>query len=380
MKATCTYDNIKSALAATDVAVSKGATLSILHNILIETDGSQLSFSATNLEIGIVKKIQAKIDAPGKIVVSAGLLSSFLMALRGTEHVTLSAEGSVLTVTSGAHTARMNGYDVDEFPIIPQSTTDRAMELAAEAFKRGLAKVAHFTSKSETRVELTGVCVTFDNAQVALAATDSFRLGEVCLPVMDVARDTAAYQAVVSEVTRIILPQQLCTYIAKLPDEYATMRLSVEANHLFVTCGDLSVTARLVDGAYPDYKQIIPQSVTTEVVVTKDVLLEAMKVTTVFTGRDNGEIRFVAGDDKLVITTRQQEIGDNTTELSVAMTGPTQELVLNPRYVIDGVGRIDDDEVSMGINGNAAPVVFRGRSNDATADTYTYIVMPVKSV
>ncbi len=380
MKATCTYDNLKNALHATEVATSKGVTLSILHNILIETDGSQLSLSATNLEIGIIKKIQAKIDAPGKIVVSASLLSSFLTALRGTEHVSLHVEGRILTVTSGAHKAKINGYDVDEFPIIPQGTTGGAMDMTLASVKSSIAKVAHFTSKSETRIELTGVCMTLGESVIALAATDSFRLGEICLPVTEVARDTAAYRTIAAVSPRMILPQQLCAYIAKLPDEYTVAQFSVENNHLFLNCGDLVITARLIDGAYPDYAQIIPQNIATEVLINKDVLLEAMKVTTVFTGRDSGEIRFAVKKDTLTITTRQQEIGENMTELPVVVSGSDQELVLNPRYVIDGVGRIDQEDVSMGINGNAAPVVFRGNASGTTIDAYTYIVMPVKSV
>ena len=107
--------------------------------------------------------------------------------------------------------------------------------------------------------------------------------------------------------------------------------------------------------------------------------MEAMKVTTVFTGRESGEIRFAITKNTLTITTRQQEIGENMTELPVTVSGESQELVLNPRYVIDGVGRVDQDDVSMGINGNAAPVIFRGNTAGTSVEAYTYIVMPVKS-
>lgn len=379
MKATCTYDNLKSALHATEVATSKGGTLSILHNILIETDGSQLSLSATNLEIGIVKKIQAKIDEPGKIVVSAGLLGSFLTALRGTEHINLRVDGQILTVESGAHKAKINGYSVDDFPIIPQQTSGSTMEMTVAPFKGSLAKVAHFTSKSEARIELTGVCMTLGDDTIALAATDSFRLGEIRLSVKDLVRDVAAYRELATASPRIILPQQLCAYIAKLSDEYTVAQVSMEDNHLFLQCGDLTITARLIDGTYPDYRQIIPQSIATEVIVSKEALMEAMKVTTVFTGRESGEIRFAITKNTLTITTRQQEIGENMTELPVTVSGESQELVLNPRYVIDGVGRVDQDDVSMGINGNAAPVIFRGNTAGTSVEAYTYIVMPVKS-
>ncbi|PID52692.1 MAG: DNA polymerase III subunit beta [Candidatus Moraniibacteriota bacterium] len=377
MKAVCTYENLKGALQATEFATSKSATLSILNNILIETDGGQLCFSATNLEIGIVKKIQAKIDAPGKIVVSASLLGSFLTALRGTEHVKLSVDGRILTLESGAHKAKINGYDVDDFPIIPQMSGQSTIDITLAQFKESIAKVLNFTSRTETRIELTGVFMSFQPEEVCSVATDSFRLGEMCIPKNELITRNSGSEEMIGDGAQIILPQQLCAYISKFSDDHETIQCAIEENHLFFVCGDLYVTARLIDGAYPDYKQIIPESAVTKVLIKKDALLEAMKVTTVFTGRESGEIHFDIGDTVLKITTKHQEIGENTTELDVQTEGPAQKIVLNPRFVIDGVNRIDEDTVEISINGNAAPVMFRGTGD--TQSRYTYIVMPVKS-
>ena len=378
MKAICTYENLKGALQATEFATSKSATLSILNNILIETDGGQLCFSATNLEIGIVKKIQAKIDAPGKIVVSASLLGNFLTALRGTEHVSLSVDGRILTLESGAHKAKINGYDVDDFPIIPQMSGQNTVDILLAQFKESIAKVLNFTSRTETRIELTGVFMSFQGDSVCSVATDSFRLGEMCVPKNKLITRNGSFEEMINDGAQIILPQQLCAYISKFSDEHETIQCAIEENHLFFVCGDLSVTARLIDGAYPDYKQIIPHSAITKVLIKKDALVEAMKVTTVFTGRESGEIHFDINDNLLKIATKQQEIGENVTELDVKTEGPAQSIVLNPRFVIDGVGRVSEEDVEISINGNAAPVMFRGKSEESVQ--YTYIVMPVKSV
>lgn len=379
MKVVCTYENLKNALQETEFATSKSATLSILNNILIETDGGQLCLSATNLEIGIVKKIQAKVDEPGKIVVSASLLGSFLMALRGTEHVSISVDGRILTLESGAHKAKINGYNVEDFPIIPSSTEQDMMELSLVQFKNSISKVLNFTSKTETRVELTGVFLSFNEKTVCSVATDSFRLGEMCVPIENLVKNVGVTNSITSSEKQIILPQQLCAYINKLSDEHETVQCSIEENHLFLICDDLYITARLIDGAYPDYKQIIPTESVTNVIIKKDALLEAMKVTTVFTGRESGEIHLDISGGKLKITTRQQEVGENTTELDVELKGEDQNIVLNPRFVIDGVGKIDAEDVNIAINGNAAPVVFRGQTDGRVDKSYTHIIMPVKS-
>jgi len=379
MKVVCTYENLKNALQATEFATSKSATLSILNNILIETDAGQLCISATNLEIGIVKKIPAKIDEPGKIVVSASLLGSFLTALRGTEHVSITVEGSILILESGAHRAKINGYNVDDFPIIPSSTQQEMMELSLPQFKKSIAQVLGFTSKTQTRVELTGVLMSFNDETVCSAATDSFRLGEMCMPIKKLVINIDQHNPITDNNQQIILPQQLCAYIGKLSDEHEVIKCSIEENHLFLICDDLYITARLIDGAYPDYKQIIPTEAVTNVIIKKELLVEAMKVTTVFTGRENGEIHFDIHDDKLKITTRQQEVGENTTELDVVLKGEPQNIVLNPRFVIDGINKIDAENINIAINGNTAPVVFRGFDEGKLDQNYTYIVMPVKS-
>lgn len=379
MKVVCTYENLKNALGATEFATSKSATLSILNNILMETDGGQLCLSATNLEIGIVKRIQAKVDKPGKIVVSASLLNSFLTALRGTEHVNISVEGRILTLESGAHKAKINGYNVEDFPIIPSSNQQDMMELSLSQFKNSISKVLNFISKTETRVELTGVLLSFDEKTVCSVATDSFRLGEICVPLESLVKNIGVTNSITDNDRQIILPQQLCTYINKLPDEHEIIQCSIEENHLFLIYDDLYITARLIDGTYPDYKQIIPTESVTNIIIKKDALMEAMKITTVFTGRDSGEIHFDIENGKLKITTRQQEVGENTTELDVELEGEAQNMVLNPRFVIDGVSKIDAESVNIAINGNAAPVVFRGYTDGKVDENYTHIIMPVKS-
>lgn len=306
-------------------------------------------------------------------------MGSFLTALRGTEHVSISVDGRILTLESGAHKAKINGYDVEDFPIIPSSTEQNMMELSLSQLKNSISKVLNFTSKTETRVELTGVFLTFDEKSVCSVATDSFRLGEMCVPLESLIMNRGATNSLTSNERQIILPQQLCAYINKLSDEHEIVQCSVEENHLFLVCDDLYITARLIDGAYPDYKQIIPTSSVTNIIIKKDALLEAMKITTVFTGRDSGEIHFDISDNTLKITTRQQEVGENTTELQVELEGDAQNIVLNPRFVIDGVGKIDAENVNIAINGNAAPVVFRGYTDGKIDENYTHIVMPVKS-
>lgn len=375
---TCTYEKFKEALLFVESATGKNSSLPIINNILVEATENQLHFSATNLEIGVIKRIQAKIEEEGSVVVPINLLLNFLTALRGEENINLELKDKQLTLKSGKHTTQINSFDSKDFPIIPQSEERNFSNFNLNNFKKIISKVFPFVSSLETRQELTGVLLKIEEGNIYTVATDSFRLGENIISTKDlIVGDNKEIK--LNDGNFIILPKQLCLYINKISDNYKEIDCCVENNHLFIECEDLSVTAKLIDGSYPDYKQIIPTNFSTEIKVSKDEFIEALKVTTVFVGKDNKEIFFDIHDDKMKITTKQQENGSSTTELSVKIDGENQEIALNPNYVLEGVRKIEEKEISIFINNKMTPVVFRGSESDKVNDGFTYLVMPVKS-
>ncbi|MCK4636052.1 MAG: DNA polymerase III subunit beta [Candidatus Moranbacteria bacterium] len=375
---TCTYENFREALLFIESATGKNSSLSIINNILIEATENQLHFSATNLEIGVIKKIQAKIEQEGSIVVPINLLLNFLTALRGEENIYLELKENQLILKSGIHTTQINSYSAKDFPIIPQSTERNFLKFNLNNFKKIISKVFPFTSSLETRQELTGVLFKIENENIYTVATDSFRLGENVIPVADLINEESEIK--LNEDNFIILPKQICLYINKISDSYKNVNCCIENNHLFIECEDLNITAKLIDGNYPDYKQIIPQGSLTSLTVKKDEFIEALKVTTVFVGKDNKEIFFEINDKKMKITTKQQETGSSTTELSISMEGENQEIALNPNYVLEGVRKIEESEISIFINNKMTPVIFKGVDGGEVNEKFTYLVMPVKSV
>ncbi len=375
---TCTYEKFREALLFIESATGKNSSLPIINNILIEAKENQLHFSATNLEIGVIKRIQAKIEEGGSVVVPIHLLLNFLTALRGEENINLELKENQLTLKSGAHTTQINSYNAKDFPIIPQSSERNFLNFNLENFKKIISKVFPFVSSLETRQELTGVLFKIEDDNVYTVATDSFRLGENIISSNDLVNNKNA-NVELSEENFIILTKQLCLYINKIGDNYKDVNCCVENNHLFIECEDLSVTAKLIDGNYPDYKQIIPSSSSTLITVNKAEFIEALKVTTVFVGKDNKEIFFDIHNDKMKITTKQQENGSSTTELDISLDGEKQEIALNPNYVLEGVRKISEEEISISINNKMTPVIFKGVSEGKINENFTYLVMPVKS-
>ncbi len=373
MKATCTYENIKKALRAVEGMVGKDVSIPIISNILIEAHEDMLWFSATNLEIGVVQKIPAKVDGRWKIVISPQLLAGFLNAIRGGEHITVIKDEDSLIVKNDSYESVIKGLDAEEFPIIPQVAGDGGVSLNLGKLKESISTVLPFVTHNEIRPELTGVFFKVADGKVYSVATDSFRLGERCQEMKHLLEGDADFSY------QIILPQRICAYINKLGDEYDEVLWDINDNHLSVQCDQLYITTRLIDGNYPDYKQIIPEKTETNVIVKKDDLLESMRVMMVFSDKDVNEIVLGISEDSLSITTRKQERGTSETVLKASVSGDDQEIVVNPRYVFEGIQGIKEDEVFIGVNSSAAPIVFRGSSTDGVNVDYTYIVMPIKN-
>jgi DNA polymerase-3 subunit beta len=375
---TCTYEKFKESLLFVESATGKNSNLTIINNILIEAKEGQLHFSATNLEMGVIKKVQAKIEQEGSIVVPINLLLNFLNALRGEENIYLELEENQLVLKSGTHTTQINCFSPKEFPIIPQSEKREFLTFNLNNFKKIISKVIPFVSTMEIRQELTGVLLKVENDKIYSVATDSFRLGENVVEIKDLVVNSD--KVYFNEENFIILPKQLCLYINKISDKYKEIGCCVENNHLFIECDDLNITAKLIDGSYPDYKQIIPIHSSTSLTLNKEEFVEALKVTTVFVNKENKEIFLSISEGKIEIATKQMETGSSTTDLAVTVTGEEQEIALNPTYVLEGIRKMEESEIYISINNKMSPVVFRGSEDGKLNENFTYLVMPVKSV
>lgn len=374
MNAICTYENIRGAIKAVEGMVGKELNIPIIQNILIEAKENSLSLSATNLEIGVVQKIPAKTEGEWKIVIAPGLLTGFLNAIRGGEHITLEKDDTTLLVKTDSYQSEIKGFDAEEYPIIPYDESGDGVTLKLGVLKSIVSSVVSFVTHNEIRPELTGVYLTVRDGQVFAAATDSFRLGER----KGYVKDLLGIQGELPDM-QVILPQKICNFIIRLPEDNEDVVWHVKDNHLSITSDGLYVTTRLIDGNYPDYTQIIPTKTETNVIIKKADLIESMKVMMVFSQKEASEVVMSVTEDSVDVSTRKQEHGSSVTKLSASISGGEQEFVVNPRYVYEGVQNISEDEVFIGVNNDAAPILFRGSSKEGINELYTYIVMPIKN-
>lgn len=382
MKVTCTQENFKKAIYSTERVVGKQITLPILENILIETENGMLKISATNLEIGVFLKIGAKIEQEGKITVPAKLLSSFVNNLPSESTVSLVVEDQTLLIASGEYEAQIKGLQAQDFPIIPEMGGQYLFSLAAQDMKDVIPRIAPCVSLDSTRPELTGVNMVFDEKNIFLAATDSFRLSENILSFKK--EDEQSYGAFIEKTKSIIIPINTILEVMRvIGNDTETIRVSIEESQIFFQIDNIRIVSRLINGKYPEYKQIIPEKFATEVVVQKDEVLRAVKIAGIFTNNKSGEVKFTVDPEKgeVLVKSKAEAVGENKAKLHTKITGPNQEVVFNPRYMSDGLQAIATPQLVMLINNGASPAVLRmydGEKKNPIA-SYTYVIMPIRN-
>jgi len=384
MKLTCTQENFKKAIYNTERVIGKQATLPILENILIETEKGMLRFSATNLEIGVFLKVGAKIEKEGKITIPAKIISNFVNNLPPGENISVETDDQVLRIKSGNSRASIKGLSAQDFPIIPEFKGSFLFSFSGNDLRENLPKILTCVSLDGTRPELGGVNIILNNKEASLAATDSFRLFEVKCGIKVKKEDE--YAALLSKTNSIIVPNgTLLEVLRVISQEDQEVEVAVEENQIFFQTDSVRIVSRLINGKYPEYKQIIPKEFSTKTIINKEEMLRAVKIGSLFTNSQGGEVIFKLSqkEGKIDVLAQSEERGENNTQIKAEINGPDQEIVFNPRYILDGINAISTPQVAFLANSSSSPVVLRmanEKENKIEIDEKaTYVVMPIKN-
>ena len=382
MKLTCTQENFKKAIYSTERVVGKQITLPILENILLETDHGMLKIAATNLEIGVFLKIGAKIEEEGTITVPARLLSNFVNNLPSESTVSLVVIDQTLHIESGSSKAQIKGLQAQDFPIIPEMEGDFLFSLPAQEMRDAIPRLAMCVSMDSTRPELTGFNLLLDKLEVKLAATDSFRLAEAVVTLIK--DNPQAYDIFIEKTGSIIVPLNTFSEVFRvIGNDTQEIKIGIEESQIFFQVDNVRIVSRLINGKYPPYQQIIPESFTTRVVLEKDALLRAVKISGIFTHSKAGEVKFTVNSEAkdIYVQSRAEEVGENKTILNAQIEGPDQEALFNPRYMTDGLQAIGTSHLVLLMNSGSSPAVLRMVQGEKREEvfSYTYIIMPIKN-
>ncbi|PIP26402.1 MAG: DNA polymerase III subunit beta [Candidatus Moranbacteria bacterium CG06_land_8_20_14_3_00_40_12] len=388
MKLICTREKFKKAIFNLERVVSKQNTLPILNNILFETEKGIFKLSATNLEIGVIIKISAKIEKEGKITIPAKLIGNFIANLPslGENNITLEAVDQSLKIKSGYFKATIKGLPADDFPLIPQKTSDFLINIPSFIFKKAITKIITCVGYNETRQELTGVNMILNPQGFFLAATDSFRLAESQLKLNNENINKEAYEMFIKSKNNIIIPSATLLELSRIIQneaEEGAIKITIENSQIFFDLEGIKIVSRLINGKYPEYKNIIPKEFKTTIQGEKELIQGVVKMASVFTSGRSGEVGIKINSDekKVVFEARSVEIGENSSELKLEITGPSQEIIFNSKYLLEGLNTLNTPRIALLINSGSSPAALKevNMEKETLGEDYIYIIMPIKN-
>lgn len=366
MELSVTQENLAKALSVVGRVASTKTQLPILGNILLRTDGSRLLVAATNLEIASTVYIGAKIVTPGAITIPARLITEFITNLPNNS-IELHVKGNNLHIKSGTYISTINGVIADEFPELPTVNEKKSISysIKTEDFKQAVSQTIITASNDSTRPVLTGVYWHSHEGNLYLAATDGYRLAERKLV------------STKSDVSAIIPVASLQEVLRSLTDETVEVAILFDETQVGFQLGDTEIISRLIDGNFPDYRQLIPKKSDIVASLTKQEFVRVVKIASLFARESGGSITLTADSEKntLSIHSIASELGENTSEVAGTVSSDGQ-VTLNSRYLSEALSVIEDDSINFEFSGKLSPCILR---SSAKSIDYYHVIMPLKS-
>lgn len=366
MKFSCTQENLVKGVNAVGHLAGKNLSLPILSNILVRAEKGSLTLASTNLEVGIKKHIRAKIEQEGAYTVQGRVFLEFVNLLPK-EQVDVHFTDVGLHITAGKHESVIKGVSADEFPVIPAISEEKSVRVSTADLREAIQQTVFAAANDESRPEISGVLVIFENGVCTFAATDSYRLAERKIP----------YTANGDIVHRSILPVRTLTEILRvLGDGEDTTELFLEENQFGLRAGDLELVSRVIEGQYPDYEQIIPTASTTTARFDRQEFMNNVKAASLFVkpGINDITITLNPSGGKIGFRAANTQVGEQSGELTGTVDGSEVVLVFNYRYLLEGLSGFSTSEVLLHANDQKNPGLFTEIGNGR----YRYLVMPIR--
>ena len=376
MKLSCLQENLSRGLAIVQRAVATKTTLPITQNVLLSTDGGRLKMSATNLQMAVTTWIGAQVEEEGTVTVPARLLTEFVNSLPA-ERVDFTSTQEPLSIRleCARFRATINGQSSEDYPPIPTVTEGSVARIEAKVMRDAINRVAFAAATDDSRPVLTGVRVELSDDNFTFAAADGFRLavytGSLAEPVTEDVSFTVPTRSL-QEVNRLLAAQT----------DPVEFMVTPQKSQVLFRLGNIELVSQLVQGAFPNYAQLIPERYETRVVVPHASIAQAAKAAASFARDGSGIVRLhiTTGANgtsgKVAVSSRAEEMGENTGEVDGEVEGKDGKIAFNTRFFSDVLDVLGGDEVALETTTASSPGVIRP-ANDPEGYSYVHVVMPM---
>jgi DNA polymerase-3 subunit beta len=363
MKIECSVEKIKNALSIAERITGKNLTLPVLGSVLWVTENKTLKLRSTNLNIGIEIDVPAKVESDGMVAVKGDVLSSLFSLLKDDSVLSFELINSNFSVKTKTNNILLKTIPHDDFPTIPRLSGDE-ITIPSKKLVDGLRAVYYSSAISDIKPEIGSVYIYPQDDMLVFVATDSFRLAEKKVKI----NKELSFDGILLPIKNTI------EIIRILEGVEGDVKIVLNKNQISISTGNIYITSRVVDGAFPDYKQIIPKESKTQVTILKQDLLNAIKISNILADKFNQITFNIKPSDKVFeVDSKNSDIGENTTYIDSVLEGEDVVVNLNYKYVVDCFQSVSGDSVVLELNGGNRPIILRV-IGDAS---FMYLVMPM---
>ena len=367
MNLTITKDQIIAGLQAVQNVVSTRTTLPILSNVLLRAEGNSVEFTATDLDVTVACKVEAKVAKPGATTVPVKKLFGIVRELHAGEIEIETDDKNLTSIRSGGSFFKINGLGADEFPPLPKFKDDKKVSLTQETVKAMLKKTSFAVSTDESRYVLNGIFISLKDHKMTLVATDGRRLALVDEEV-DISEKSSG---------EFIVPAKAVNELNRLLLEKGNVELKFGENQAsFLLTDDkgfsILLVTKLIEGNYPNYRQVIPGEAKERIGIGREELVQALRRAEIMTSEKANSVKLTFGKNVLTITANSPEVGEARETLAINYKGKELSIAFNPRYLIDPLNALAEDEVFIELIDELSPGVVKING------PFLYVVMPMR--
>ena len=365
MKISVARDELVAKLGVVSRAVSTRGTVQVLSGILLRVDGERLTLAATDMELSLRTTLEAQVEGDGAVVIPGKPLVELARLLPESD-VTIEyrPEEGTVQIVSGSYNSRLHVFNAEDFPRLP-AVDAQLHSIDREALLETVDRVARSASRDESRPVLTGILVRFEAGKLVMVATDSYRLSVKETELGESAPELEA-----------IIPARALTELSRLATG-DTVELGVHENHVVFGTGasdgaDAWLTTRRIDGQFPNYRQLLPETFEVELTLPKSELADVVRRASVLALR-NSPLRLRLAEGELTVSAQTQDVGETQETMPAAYTGEEFVIGFNAEFLRDGVDSIVGDDVRVKLINPLRPAILE----DAAGD-FTYLIMPIR--
>jgi DNA polymerase-3 subunit beta len=368
MNLTIAKDQLLNGLQAVQNVVSTRTTLPILSNVLMRAEGERLEFTATDLDVTIACGVEAKVTKAGASTVPVKKLFGIARELNGTEIDLEVDDKNVCSLRCGPSFYKINGLSADEFPPLPKFKEDKKVTLPQETVKSMMRKTSFAISTDEARYVLNGIFFSLKDHKMTMVATDGRRLALVDEEV-DVAEKSQG---------EFIIPAKAVNELNRLLQEKGEVEMKYSENQAAFTLKDekgfsVLIITKLIEGNYPNYRQVIPSETKERVTLPREEFLHALRRAEIMTSEKANSVKLTFGKNNLAITANAPEVGEAKESIAINYKGKEIAVAFNPKYLIDPLNALpSNDEVFIELIDELSPGVLKING------PFLYVVMPMR--